>query len=336
MSNKRKLTTILAVAGATVLAAGGSAFVTQTGLSLTDRSNNTEQGSEVAVNEKETEQPLTVEKFAATKDSFTVKPQSDTTKKDTKKSDSTTESEQSDENTTGDEGTATDTSSQDNSTSGSSSASEDGASTDFSSSDYYSSDGKFYNESEGGYYDDRGLYHDRWGGYYSADGAYYDGQGGYWDGDGYHSSGSSSSGSTSGGSSSGNSTSGSSSSGGSSSDSGSSDGIYIDDGSSSGGSSDNGSSGSNSSAYDDSYMMYDIDSRYISEDEISDWSSEDLVRLRNEIFARHGRIFTTQKWIDYFATKTWYVPRYENVDALLNDYEWANLEVIMKLEDQRY
>lgn len=44
MSNKRKLTTILAVAGATVLAAGGSAFVTQTGLSLIDRSNNTEPG----------------------------------------------------------------------------------------------------------------------------------------------------------------------------------------------------------------------------------------------------------------------------------------------------
>ena len=328
MSNKRTLTTILAVAGATVLAAGGSAFVTQTGLSLIDRSNNTEQGSEVAVNEKETEQPLTVEKFAATKDSFTVKPKSDTTKKDTKKSDSTTESEQSGENTAGDEGTVTDASSQDSSTSGSGSASEDGASTDFSSSDYYSSDGKFYNESEGGYYDDRGLYHDRWGGYYSADGAYYDGQGGYWDGDGYHSSGSgsSSSGSTSGGS-----TSGSNSSGGSSSGSGSSDGINIDDGSGSG-----GSSGSNPSAYDDSYMMYDIDSRYISEDEISDWSSEDLAKLRNEIFARHGRIFTTQKWIDYFATKTWYVPRYDNVDALLNDYEWANLEVIMNLEDQRY
>ena len=314
MSNKRKLTTILAVAGATVLAAGGSAFVTQTGLSLIDRSNNTEQGSEVAVNEKETQHPLTVEKFAATKDSFTVKPKSDTTKKDTKKSDSTTESEQSGENTAGDEGTVTDASSQDSSTSGSGSASEDGASTDFSSSDYYSSDGKFYNESEGGYYDDRGLYHDRWGGYYSADGAYYDGQGGYWDGDGYHSSGS-----------------GSNSSGGSSSGSGSSDGINIDDGSSSG-----GSSGSNPSAYDDSYMMYDIDSRYISEDEISDWSSEYLAKLRNEIFARHGRIFTTQKWIDYFATKTWYVPRYDNVDALLNDYEWANLEVIMNLEDQRY
>ena len=83
-------------------------------------------------------------------------------------------------------------------------------------------------------------------------------------------------------------------------------------------------------------MMYDIDSRYVSEDELSGWSSEDLAKLRNEIFARHGRIFTTQKWINYFATKTWYVPRYDNVDALLNDYEWANLEVIRRLEDERY
>ena len=101
MSNKRKLTTILAVAGATVLAAGGSAFVTQIGLSLTDRSSNTEQGSEVAVNEKETEQPLTVEKFAATKDSFTVKPQSDSDKKNGKNSDKNGESEQETDSTNG-------------------------------------------------------------------------------------------------------------------------------------------------------------------------------------------------------------------------------------------
>ena len=75
--------------------------------------------------------------------------------------------------------------------------------------------------------------------------------------------------------------------------------------------------------------------RKVSADELSSWSSEDLAKLRNEIFARHGRIFKTQKWIDYFATKTWYVPRYDNVDSMLNDYEWANLDVILKLEDQR-
>ena len=307
MSNKRKLTTILAVAGATVLAAGGSAFVTNAGLSVVDPDASKSQESEVAINEKETELPMTVEKFAATKDSFTVKPQSDSDKKNGKNSDKNEESEQKTDSTDG--------STRSDSTTGDGSSTGSGASTDFSSSQYYSADGKFYNESEGGYYDDNGLYHDQWGGYYSADGAYYDGQGGYWDGDGYHSTGS------------GSSSTGSSSSGGSSS------GITIDDGS--GSTSGGSSSGSNSGAYDDSYMMYDVDSRYISADELSSWSSEDLAKLRNEIFARHGRIFKTQKWIDYFATKTWYVPRYDNVDSMLNDYEWANLDVILKLEDQR-
>ena len=87
MSNKRKLTTILAVAGATVLAAGGSAFVTNAGLSVVAPDASKSQGSEVAINEKETELPMTVEKFAATKDSFTVKPQSDSDKKNGKNSD---------------------------------------------------------------------------------------------------------------------------------------------------------------------------------------------------------------------------------------------------------
>ena len=50
MSNKRKLTTILAVAGATVLAAGGSAFVTNAGLSVVDPDASKSQGSEVAIN----------------------------------------------------------------------------------------------------------------------------------------------------------------------------------------------------------------------------------------------------------------------------------------------
>ncbi len=318
MSNKRKFTTILAVAGATVLAAGGSAFVTNAGLSVIDPDASKTQESEVATNEKETELPLTVEQFAATKDSFTIKPLSDADKKKKVDSDKNQESEQ---NT---DGTDAEDNAQNGSTTEGGSSTGSGASTDFSSSQYYSSDGKFYNESEGGYYDDNGLYHDQWGGYYSADGAYYDGQGGYWDGNGYHSTGS-------GSSSSGSSSTGSSSSG--SGSSGSSSGITIDNG---GGSSSGGSSsGSNSGAYDDSYMMYDVDSRYISADELSSWSSEDLAKLRNEIFARHGRIFKTQKWIDYFSTKTWYVPRYENVDSMLNDYEWANLDVILKLEDQR-
>ena len=98
------------------------------------------------------------------------------------------------------------------------------------------------------------------------------------------------------------------------------------------------SSSSNSGAWDSSYMMYDINSRYISKKELKGWSSWDLAALRNEIFARHGRIFTTQSWADYFSQKTWYTPTYDpsyfdsNMGSFLNDYEWANLQVILDLE----
>lgn len=103
-------------------------------------------------------------------------------------------------------------------------------------------------------------------------------------------------------------------------------------------SSSSNSSGGNSYAWDSSYMMYDINSRYISKKELKGWSSWDLAALRNEIFARHGRIFTTQSWADYFSQKTWYVPTYDpswfdsNMGSFLNDYEWANLQVILALE----
>ena len=102
--------------------------------------------------------------------------------------------------------------------------------------------------------------------------------------------------------------------------------------------SSSGSSSSGSGAWDDSFMMYDIDSRYISADELSGWSSSDLAILRNEIFARHGRIFSTPSWAEYFSQKTWYVPTYDpsyfdsNMKSFLNDCEWANLQVILAVE----
>lgn len=108
----------------------------------------------------------------------------------------------------------------------------------------------------------------------------------------------------------------------------------------SGSSGSSGSSSGSSGAWDSSYT-YDLSSRYVSEDEFDGWSAGDLAIVRNEIFARHGRIFTTQTYKDYFAQKTWYEPTYDpsyfdaNLDSFLNDYEWANLAVVQKLEDAR-
>lgn len=322
MSNKRKLASILGICGATVLASGGSIFLTDTGLALLEKDQQIVQETESESGEKETDAPITVEQFAKTKDSFvvSVKKTTPVKEKETEKK-SETETDESN-NTASNAGS----SSGGNTSSGGNA----GTSSDNSGSGSGSNSGIRYDEN-GGYYDSNGNYYDGNGGYYapngnyySSDGTYsdpygnwYDGSGGYYDPSGnYHK-------------------------GTYDPDSGSSGGGSSDGGSSDDGSSDDGSSNGGSTGWDDSYMMYDINERYISADELSDWSSSDLAKLRNEIFARHGRIFTTQKWADYIATKSWYVPTYDasyfddNMGSFLNDYEWKNLNVILKLEDQR-
>lgn len=106
---------------------------------------------------------------------------------------------------------------------------------------------------------------------------------------------------------------------------------------------ESGNSGSSggSGAWDDSYI-YDVSSYYCDESEFDGWSATDLAYLRNEIFARHGRIFNSETYRSYFSQKTWYKPTYDpsyfdaNLGSFLNDYEWANLKLIQRLEDARY
>ena len=395
MSNKRKLGSILGICGATVVASGGSAFLTNTGMSLLDQDKQIVAETESA-EEKETELPITVEQFAKTKDSFVVSLQSAKEKSET-----------------GDASAA----------SGDSSTT-DSANTMYSTGNVNIRSGADADSdllgtlAEGDAVTVTGNEQDGWTevsyngqtGYISsnlltksnASGSTSSGNTGSSSGS---TSGSTSSGSTdsssSGGSTSGSTSSGStdgSSSGSSSSGSSSSSAPTWNTTASSGtmyvltdanvrsgpgkeytqfgglsagstisitGTTDNGwvqisydgqtgyvagnllswdkpssgnSGSSSSSGTDDSYMMYDINQRYISADELSDWSSSSLAKLRNEIFARHGRIFTTKEWQDYFATKSWYVPTYdasyfdENMSSFLNDYEQANLKVILKLE----
>ena len=92
-------------------------------------------------------------------------------------------------------------------------------------------------------------------------------------------------------------------------------------------------------AWDDTYFFPDTGTRYITENELHNMTDREIAIARNEIFARHGRKFTKQEWIDYFSTKTWYVPTYdpETFDSmdLLNDFEKKNLKVILAYEEKR-
>ena len=57
-----------------------------------------------------------------------------------------------------------------------------------------------------------------------------------------------------------------------------------------------------------------------------------LAVMRNEIFARHGYIFSSKKWKDYFGKMSWYKPTTTDVNANLTEIETINIELIRYLE----
>lgn len=88
----------------------------------------------------------------------------------------------------------------------------------------------------------------------------------------------------------------------------------------------------------DDLILWGINARYISEEELYPFDAATIRLIRNEIFALHGRIFRSEDLQAYFSTKSWYVPTYEpdefdaNMESFLNDYERANLNVILAYE----
>jgi hypothetical protein len=72
--------------------------------------------------------------------------------------------------------------------------------------------------------------------------------------------------------------------------------------------------------------------RLLSEEEVARLSNEQLSLMRNEIFARHGYIFKTRKWIDHFSRQSWYRPLYSDVNNLLSRIEKANINLIKRYE----
>ena len=86
------------------------------------------------------------------------------------------------------------------------------------------------------------------------------------------------------------------------------------------------------------YSLPDSNSRVLSEAELEGLSERELMLARNEIFARHGFIFTTQ-WIQgYFLTQGWYrgtTPASQFDSSVFNSYERANVDLILRIEAER-
>lgn len=70
--------------------------------------------------------------------------------------------------------------------------------------------------------------------------------------------------------------------------------------------------------------------------QLSHLTIEDLDIMRNEIFAEYGYIFKTDKWNAYFNNKSWYKPKFDNVDDQLTDIDKANINLILQVKKNMY
>lgn len=89
------------------------------------------------------------------------------------------------------------------------------------------------------------------------------------------------------------------------------------------------------------YYFPESNSRYLTDEEVSRYSSSELELAKNEIYARHGRRFVTRRIADYFNGKSWYQGTVDpqefdaSQDSFFNEYEVANIQKILQWEQKK-
>ena len=86
------------------------------------------------------------------------------------------------------------------------------------------------------------------------------------------------------------------------------------------------------------YICSKSNSDLLTDADIKGLSAQKLNYARNEIYARHGRMFDSQELQDYFSSKSWYKGIYSasdfdaNYSGLLSDIERKNIEFLSSAE----
>lgn len=83
------------------------------------------------------------------------------------------------------------------------------------------------------------------------------------------------------------------------------------------------------------FILPNSDTVKLKQSDIDNLTKQQLVLARNELFARHGYIFTTPEIKSYFQSKPWYHPDASYNGELTNDIEKANLQLIEKAEETK-
>lgn len=83
---------------------------------------------------------------------------------------------------------------------------------------------------------------------------------------------------------------------------------------------------------DTSYLLPDSATRKITADDLAGMSAKDLTYARNEIYARHGKVFVHNELNRYFQTKSWYHADPSFTDDMVSDLEGANAGFILQYQ----
>lgn len=95
----------------------------------------------------------------------------------------------------------------------------------------------------------------------------------------------------------------------------------------------------NDSPVSSEYILPTSDTVKLTEADLASLTKEELRLARNEIYARHGMIFGVDDLDSYFATKSWYEPKYTSsqfYDSVeMSMIEEANINLILSVEKSR-
>ena len=98
--------------------------------------------------------------------------------------------------------------------------------------------------------------------------------------------------------------------------------------------SENASNNENSDENSSEYILPDSSDRYLSADDVKGLTKDQIKLAINEIYAKHGRIFTDSYYNNYFSSKSWYegsVSADDFDESVLNEYEKANIDLLAQL-----
>ena len=87
------------------------------------------------------------------------------------------------------------------------------------------------------------------------------------------------------------------------------------------------------------YILPDSDTRCLTEEDVAGLSEDEIRIALNEIYARHGRIFQSEDLNAYFASRSWYEPKYSAEEfsavesSIMKDCEIKTIDLLAEVRD---